>query len=346
MTITKEPKIEIMKKTMKLGFMMTLLSGLMFFASCDDNDEITPVDPNAEYDAILRLSEAATGDTTTATVNVDANTQSTIKARVTFLSTSASMRRLYITQNVGGQGDEPFEITANVDKKADGSIDIEAANSNGIVYELTLPVPSGVGSGTVVYELWTTTGRGDYRDQTQRLAVGPGTITLNYGGANEAAEVKSFSAKLLDAPLADGSSETFISLLDGQVYKINQGEEYVDFWDFGYYYGATGKASLASTDDYPSSVIDIETIANTSDALNTAYFALSSKTSADFDAIAVSGDLSFVTKPTSQRINQLAAGNIIEFVDHYGKKGLIRVTEINGTDGSDGYIEIDVKVQP
>lgn len=336
-----------MKKTMKLGFMMTLLSGLMFFASCDDNDEITPVDPNAEYDAILRLSEAGTGDTTSATVNVDANTQSTIKARVTFLSTSVSMRRLYITQNVGGQGDEPFEITAAVDKKADGSIDIEAANSNGIVYELTLPVPSGVGSGTVVYQLWTTTGRGDYRDQTQRFAVGTGTITLNYGGANEAAAVKSFSAKLLEAPLADGSSETFLSLLDGQVYRIDQGEEYVDFWDFGYYYGASNEASLASTDAYPSSIIDIETVANTTDALNNAYFRKSTtQTSADFDAVSVSGDLDFITKPTTESVTKLVAGDIIEFVDDYGNKGLIRVVEINPGTGSTGYIEIDIKVQP
>lgn len=335
-----------MKKTMKLGFMMTLLGSLMFFASCDDNDEITPVDPNAEYDAILRLSEASTGDTTAATVNVNANTESTIKARVTFTSSTIDMRRLYITQNIGGQGDEPFEITANVDKKADGSIDIEAANSNGIVYELTLPVPAGVGEGTVVYKLWTTTGRGDYRDPAQRFAVGTGVITLNYGGANAAAEVKTFSAKLLDAPLADGSSETFISLLDGQVYKVNQGEEYVDFWDFGYYYGGTGLASLASTSNYPSDIINVPVVAKTTEPLNNTYFVISSKTVADFDAVSVSGDLDFITKPVSERVNQLEVNDIIEFVDDYGKKGLIKVTEINPGTGSTGFIKIDIKVQP
>lgn len=342
-----------MKKTMKLGFMMTLLSGLMFFASCDDNDEITPVDPNAEYDAILRLTEGGDADdTTSTTVNVNANNQSTIKAKVTFISTDASMRRLYITRNVGGQGEEPYEIGADIDKKDDGSIDIEAANSNGIVYELDLEVPSGVGEGTVVYKLWTTTGRGDYRDYTKRLAVGPGTITLNYGGTNDAAEVKSYSAKILAAPLEDGSSETFISLLDGQVYKINQGQEYAAFWDFGYYYGAAGvsaghEASLASTSAYEASFgfVDVDAIAGTTE-LNNAYFALSTKTSADFDAVSVAGDLSSITKPTSQNITNLEVGDIIEFVDNYGKKGLIRVTEIKGTFNSTDYIEIDIKVQP
>ncbi|MBL6449983.1 hypothetical protein JMN32_26960 [Fulvivirga sp. 29W222] len=342
---------------MKLGFMMTLLGSLMFFASCDDNDEITPVDPNASYDAILRLSEAGTGDTTSATVTVDANTQSTIKARVTFLSTSVSMRRLYITQNIGGQGDEPFEITAAVDKKADGSIDIEAANSNGIVYELTLPVPSGVGTGTVVYKLWTTTGRGDYRDQTKRFAVGTGSITLNYGGTNEAAAVKSYSAKLLYAPLADGSSKTFISTYNGETYQISQGVEYASFWDFGYYYGNTNNASLASTYTYPklfnhdndpnTALVAVATLTNTpQEELNHAYFTGSSKTSADFDAVAVKGDLDFITKPATESVTGLQVGDIIEFVDGYGKKGLIRVVSINGTFGTGDYIELDIKVQP
>lgn len=331
-----------MKQFTKLGFMAALLGGLTFFSSCDDNDEITPVDPDAEYDVVLNLEEGGQDDN--GTVVVDANTQATISAKVTFTSTSLSMRRLYITQNVNGQGDEPFELQANIDKKADGSIDIEAANSNNVEYVLNLPVPSGV-DGTVVYKLWTTTGRGDYRDPSQRFAVGIGTITLNYGGTNAAAEVKSYSATILAAPLADGSSETFISLLDGQTYQIKQGEEYVDFWDFGYYYGNTNKASLASTDAYPSSIINVEAIANTTDPLNNTYFKLSTKTSAEFDAISVSGDLDFITQPTSETITGLVAGDIIEFVDDYGKKGMIKVVDVVGTNGSNDYIKLDIKVQ-
>lgn len=330
-----------MRLFMKYGFMIVVLG--LFFASCDDNEEIIPTDPDAEYDAVLELTEG--GGDENAEVTVDANTQGNIKALVSFTSTDETMRRLYITQNVGGQGAEPFELTANIDKKADGSIDVGTENNNAIEYELTLPVPSGV-DGTVVYTLWTTSGRGDYRDMEQRLAVGVGTITINYGGSNASAEVKAYTAKLLAAPLADGTSETFISLLDGQVYTIDQGEEFVDFWDFGYYYGASNNASLASTSDYPSAIINIPEIANTSDPLNNTFFAKSTKTSADFDAVTASGDLDFITEPESETVTGLEADQIIEFVDDYGKKGLIRVVQVVGTDGADDYIEIDIKVQP
>ncbi|GAA0894793.1 hypothetical protein GCM10009122_44740 [Fulvivirga kasyanovii] len=347
-----------MKKTMKLGFMMTLLSGLMFFASCDDNDEITPVDPNAEYDAILRLTEGGdAGDTTTSEVNVNANEQKSIKAKVTFISTDATMRRLYITQNIGGQGEEPYEITANVDKKADGSIDIESANSNQIIYELTLPVPSGVGEGTVVYKLWTTTGRGDYRDPSQRIAVGPGEIILKYGGSNPEATVNSYTAKMLAAPTDDGSSETFISTFNGELYQISEGSEYASFWDFGYYWLNSPGASLASTASYPAlfdhdddpntALVAVATLTNTAqDDLNKTYFVESNGT--DFDAVTTSSDLSSlnVSDSNGQKINNLEVGDIIAFVDSYGKKGLIRVKEIEPGFGSGDYIVIDVKVQP
>ncbi|MEP2771805.1 MAG: hypothetical protein ABJH05_06630 [Fulvivirga sp.] len=333
-----------MKKLFKQLFFLSAITSSLFLASCDDNEEIA-VDPDAQFDVVLDLEEGGGGDM--ASVTVDANTQSTILAKVTFVSTNESMRRLYITQNVAGQGAEPFEIGANIDKKADGSIDIEAANSNGIEYQLELPVPSGVGQGNVVYELWTTTGRGDYRDQSKRLAVGIGEIILEYGGSNPSAEVKSYSAKMFAAPLADGSSETFISLLDGQLFRVDQGVEYAAFWDFGYYYGNTGLASLASTRDYPSSVIDVNAVADApDDELNTAFFSLSTTTSTQFDAVTVSGDLNFVVKATSQRINNLSEGDIIEFVDHYGKKGLIKVVEIEPGNGTGDFMVIDIKVQP
>lgn len=333
--------------------MKQILRPLLFFAfagnliltSCDDNDEITPPDDDDTlYDVELTLTEG--GGDRVETVNVDANTQSEITALVTFTSSDASMKRLYITQNAAGQGEEPFEIGADVDKKGDGSIDIEAANSNGIEYVLELPVPSGVDQGTVEYNLWTTTGRGDYRDPSQRFAVGIGTITLSYGGTNEEAEVKTFSQKMFAAPLADGSSETFISLLDGELYRIDQGEEYAAFWDFGYYYGAVGLASFASTDDYPSTIINIETVANSEGPFNHVYFAMSSMNSTDFDNVAVAGDLDDIETPTDETITQLEVGDIIEFEDQYGKKGLIRVTEIEPGDGSDDYIKVDIKVQP
>ena len=104
------------------------------------------------------------------------------------------MKRMYFTQDIDGAGAEPYEIDATVDKKADGSIDIVASKSDSLEYIIQLPVPSGV-TGTVVYTIWTTTGKGDPRDATKKLSVGVGTITLKYGGTNTAS-VKAYSAKI------------------------------------------------------------------------------------------------------------------------------------------------------
>ncbi|MDH5474403.1 MAG: hypothetical protein OEX22_01800 [Cyclobacteriaceae bacterium] len=337
-----------MKNLMKYGFMAALM-GSVIFTSCDTNEIIIP-DPTSEFDGELVMTEG--GGDQSINISVDANTQSTVKLRVAMTST-ASMKRLYITQNVGGQGAEAFELIGT-DNKLDGSLNMAASEANAADYILTLDVPSGV-EGTIVYDLWTTSGRGDHRDVTKRLVVGVGSVTLNYGGANPAAAVKTYTAKILGAPRNDLASESFISLRDGTLYKISDGVEYAAFWDFGYFYGAD-KASLASTSAYEAAFgsdangvpfIDVDVIAGTTE-LNNAYFSLSTM---DFASVAVSGDLSAISQATNQKINNLAVGDIVEFVDNYGKKGLIEVVTIylgasgNGYD-SDAYIEINIKVQP
>jgi hypothetical protein len=335
---------------LKNKFATLLLAAAAFFAfSCDDNDEIK-VDPNAEFDAVLEVKEAGPANPN-ADVIVDANAAATIKAKVAFTSTTKSMTRLYITQNIKGAGETIYEPTENIDLKGDGAVDLTGKDDNAFEFQFVLPVPAGVGTGTVVYKFWTTDGNGDVRDLTKRLAVGPGTITLKYGAATNpstgTAAVKSFTAKILAAPLADGTSLTFVSLIDGNIYKIKDGAEYAKLWDFGYYYTNAEKASLASAVNYETAFpfVDVDGIAGTAD-LNKAYFALSTKTSAEFDAVTTSENLAFITASTTQKIAGLVAGNIVQFVDNYGKKGLIRVVEVKGTTGAGDYIKIDIKVQP
>lgn len=337
---------------LKNKFATLLLAAAAFLAfSCDDNDEIK-VDPNADFDAVLEVKEAGPANPDEDVV-VNANTASTIKAKVSFTSTTKSMTRLYITQNVKGAGEVIYKPTENIDLKGDGAVDLTGKDDKAFEFQFDLPVPavSAVGTGTVVYKFWTTDGNGDFRDQAKRLAVGPGTITLKYGTATNPAvgisPVKEYSAKILAAPLADGSSTTFISLLDGVVYKIKDGSEYARLWDFGYYNTTAAGASLASAFYYETAFpfVNVDGIAGTAD-LNKAYFSTSTKTSAEFTAITKSEDLNFVTASTNQSISGLVAGNVVTFVDHYGKKGLIRVVEVKGTTGSADYIKIDVKVQP
>jgi hypothetical protein len=334
-----------MKKLFSKLFLVGALSGLALFSSCSSDDEII-VDPNAEFDVVLEFSDVS-GDVTES-VNV-VSTQGTVKAHVIVTSTS-NMRRLYMTRNVGGAGDEPYtpaDLTSKV-TKPDGSIDVET-DPNALDYALNLNVPSSITAGTVVYKFWATSGKGDYRDASNSFVAGIGEIELVYGG-NNLSPVRSYTAKMFAAPLGDGSSNTFISLLNGQLYKINQGTEYAAFWDFGYYYGAAGLASLAAADYYPSSIIDVPAVSGTATAdLNSTYFAFSTKTVTDFTDVTVSDDLSFVnvaTTLTNERINQLDVDDIIEFVDNYGKKGLIRVVSITTGTGLSGQMTVDIKVQP
>jgi hypothetical protein len=332
-----------------------LLVGIisLFQIGCDDNDEIA-VDPNAAFDAVLDVKEAGPANPNV-DVAVNANTSSTILAKVTFTSTTKDMRRLYITQNIKGAGETAYKPTENIDLKADGAVDLAAALQKSFEFQFELPVPAGVGTGTVVYKFWTTTGNGDFRDLTQRLAVGAGTITLKYGTATNPAageaNVVSYPTVKLVAPLADGTSKTFVSLTNGLTYNVSSGIEYVSLWDFGYLFSITADAAtLRAPFNYPTIAIDIPTKASTTnDELNKTYFKKSTKTTAEFDAVTKAADLDFITIINADAnlvVTQLAVGSVVEFIDQYGNKGMLKVTALTAGNGSDGSITFAIKVQP
>jgi len=343
-----------MRKSRKYGIGLFLAAIALIGISCDDNDEIAVVNPNADYDAVLAVTES--NPNPNVDVTVDANTASTIDAKVSFTSTTKDMARLYITQNVKGAGEKQFKPTESVDLKGDGAIDLTGKNSKNFDFQFALPVPSGVGTGTVVYKFWTTTGNGDFRDPNQRLAVGPGTITLKYGSATNpdagTADVKSYTDVKLSAPTADGNSKTFVSMVDGKTYNVSQGIEYVSLWDIGYLYSTAtaDAATLRAPYNYPSIAIDIPTKASTTNAeLNKTYFKRSTLSTAEFNEVNSSSELSFVSVEKVDAnlvVTQLVANDIVEFIDQYGKKGLLKVLEVNGTNGSDGFIRVAIKVQP
>lgn len=339
-----------MKNIFRLNsiFILLLMSALTFSCSSEDNEDLG-FEEGEEFDAELIVSESGVGDKRIVTVT-GGSLGEVIKTRIKFTSTTKSMKRLYITENTEGVGENPYVFTSQeVDAKPDGSLDLVGDDKKEFEFKIDLPAPT-LTNGTIVYKLWATTGRGDFRDVTKRNVFEDnvvGTITVNYGtGTNAASGINSFTQTLLAAPLADGSSSTFISLFNNKVYKINQGEEYAALWDFGYYYGASGKASLASSYDYPAGIINIPSIANvTEDELNKTYFALSSFTPEDFDGVAEASGLNSIVSSGNQAVTNLSVGDVVEFVDAYGNKGLIKVTKISAGDGSSGSITLDIKVQ-
>jgi hypothetical protein len=234
----------------------------------------------------------------------------------------------------------------------DGSIDLSSGEGYDFTFTIPFPVLSGMTEGTVEYQLWATSGRGDYRDVENSLVAGPGKVIVDYGGTNpETSPVKEYTAVLLAAPLDDETSETFISVLDGQKYPLSDGQEYAVLWDFGYYWLDNHGASLASTSAYPAlfdhdgdggtPLVAISELTNTpQDELNNFYFA---KSDIDFDVVENANDLDNIVESSSEVIKALTVGDVVEFVDNYGKKGLIKVSEIET--GYVGSITLDIKVQ-
>lgn len=361
-----------MKKNVISGLKYSFLFLAMAFAtSCGTDDGTifdTPLPGDDDSDdvvvaTIVYNENDPSSNITTASANGEVG--STVPGRVIFTSDATTQRRLYITQNISGQGEMPFNDFAlasdDLDKllKADGSIDLDGATKKEIDFTFELPVPD-IDNGEIVYSFWTTTGKGDFRDTEKRLAFGAGTITVTVGtGTNPATEVRSFTGIKLFAPAADGSTESFFSLLNEEVYKINVGPEFRAFWDFGYYYGASGvssgqEASFASTSTFDASFgFDVEGLEPGSDeedaqneTLNETYFSTSTFVSTDFDVLSLSGELDIIVKSTNQKITNLQVGSVIEFVDNYGKKGLIKITEIEAGFDTTDFIVFDVKIQP
>lgn len=343
-----------MKKFRHYWTVMIIAAGF-FAVSCDDTDEVE-VDPNdttTVYDVTLQVS-GKPANVVNVDYNVTSETGSTILARVNFTDGSG-LKRLYITTDSLGLGEIPYAPFELTDDKPDGSVGLENSASSGFDFEFELPVPEIEGQGTYVYKFWATTGVGDFRDTNKRLGVGVGTITLVYGTkSNPDQALKVYEGVKLFAPTADGTSSTFASLLDGQVYKINEGSEKAALWDFGYFYRPETNllASLASTSTYENTfvnstggtIVDVDGIAGTTE-LNNAYFANSTLTAEEFDEIELSSELTFDAS-AEQKVTQLAAGDVVEFVDNYGKKGLIKVVEVKGTFNQSDYILLDIKVQP
>lgn len=338
-----------MKNKIKSAFMVALMGTGLLFTSCSDTENITP-DETTTYDGTLEMVE----DQTPSPVVIFASDVQgdAIKVLVKMTSETDNMRRVYITRNADGAGEEPFKWEGTgITNNGDDSVNLDAGKV--FTQEFVIPKSSTV-TGTEVYRIWATKSKGDFRNSENSFIVGVGTITINYGGANGDSPVKAFSAKILAAPLADGTSQSFISTVNGQLYAINGAAETSAYWDLGYYYGATDNASLVSPATYPA----IFTVDGTpkqslramagldaSASLNHFYITKSNKTSGDFDNIEIKDDLDFITKPTSETVTKIVDGDMLEFVDNYGKKGLIRVVDVKGTYNSGDYIQIDVKVQ-
>lgn len=353
-----------MKNLLKWGLLASL--SIFTLTGCSSEDAVEDVlgtDPDTPVDEIATINLTEGGAATDEFYALAlGEAGETVKARVIFKTNGGTQRRLYVTQTLPGGSSESevfvVEGLTNKELKADGSIDLDGEAKEGFDFTFDLNVPSNVNDGSIIYNFWSTNGKGDFRDTQNSFLIGVGTIEVKVGtGVNSADAVRSFTQTLLQVPTGDGTSETFISLFDGETYKLSEGEEVAALWDFGYYYGATNKASLASTSGYPAlfnhdddintpNIAISELTGINESEFNNFYITQSAFTSADFDGITLSQLDGIAEQFTQQVVTGLKVGDVLEFIDNYGAKGLIRIVEINGTFNQNDYITFDIKMQP
>lgn len=164
--------------------------------------------------------------------------------------------------------------------------------------------------------------------------------------------INSYSTTLLYAPTGDLTSKTFFSTNTGETYSRNDVENTADpvsiNIDFGYYYGLDNDASLAAPNSYPSNIYDLSSWGSR----NSTNFR---STTADFDAVGDNdGDVIVAAYENGtdigEVVTELSIGDVLAFTTDADKEGgskfgLIKVVDISGTDGSNDYISLDVKIE-
>ena len=152
---------------------------------------------------------------------------------------------------------------------------------------------------------------------------------------------------MLYAPLGDSSSQTFYSIGKNQTYSLSDVVSTTDpvsaSIDFGYYYGSTDNAALASPAEY--TIYDLSAWGSQ----NATTLAVTTITSAEYLEMVTVSDIETAiagvdVTDANGTVTNLSANDILMFKTVDNVQGLIHVSAITGTDGSDGMIELEMKL--
>ena len=166
-----------------------------------------------------------------------------------------------------------------------------------------------------------------------------------------------FSAQMLAAPLGDLSAASFFSSNTGTLYApatVNASNDPLsNDIDFGYYYGTNDNASIASPAGFLT-ITGLDKQVSSWGTKNSTTLLATTMTSAEFTETTTLAALetSFASGTDGSEFKtSISVGDVIAFqtnstkTNSPGKKGLILIKAINGTDGENDNIEIDVLVE-
>lgn len=168
--------------------------------------------------------------------------------------------------------------------------------------------------------------------------------------------VKVYSAKLLFAPTSDSTSLTFFKYSTGATVAVTDFQANSADIDFGYFYGNTAKAALASPSDYLTTAYDLAALypnatRNVTTFASTTVVYADVVTGAAIEAAYTNGTLSTDgNSNAATRIYNLKDGDVVAFKTAAGEYGLIKINAVVDADndglyyGDEDYMSIEVKV--
>ena len=307
---------QIMRKVTNYLWMFMMAATVLFVTSCGEDTEIDPsFDPTTiEFERggeDIVDTTAAPGETITFDINVDFDED---RGTLNLIVTDGDDNEVGTTRPLTTDPIQVLQTTYEVPEDASGTIVLTASLEDA--------------DGTVV------------ASEDFTINIVPPTPFTTY------------STVLLAAPTGDETSKSFFSTSDGKLYSFGEvvgtADPLSEDIDFGYFYGRDLNATLSSPDEWPDDA-GLYSGLERWGTKNDTDFRTTTLGEADFDAyengneIAAEFDVNSGTD-VGGRVSNLAAGDVIAFSTADDRFGLIEVVSITGTDGSDGRIEINVKV--
>lgn len=308
--------------------MMFAVIALGFLSSCGDDEE-TPVIEGAPSISIVGDPELTFQDEAGEIVTF------TVKAEAPL-----GFNTFRVTKTIDGDNDISYsdEITKN---------DPEYAGDNALSYDFSYTLLGSEIDKVVEFTFQVVDDEGNI-DELE--------VTIDTEAPAEET-VSNYETFLLVPPAGDGSTETFFSTQDGERYSVNEvnsTDATSPKIDFGYYYGVTDEASLASPASFPAAVYDIA--AEGWDQTNETLFRTTGLSVSDFEEItaydhtALSAAFELGTTTSAGIITQLEVDEIYAFSTDSEKVGgtkfgLVRVVSIKEGAGTDAGVELEVKVE-
>ena len=310
-----------MKRFLNYYLSMTLIASLFVVTSCGEEEDPIIDAPTVSFDGVVgNEATLEVGEPIDFNVNVTA---------------PAGFNSFSVTRTVNGVTTEIFSEEGN-------------STTPATAYEYTFGFVPGVehSGQEVIFDFIAM-------DNSTPAREGKATFTVNVEEAN----VVAYNTVLLDAPLEDQSSNVWFSTSTGQRYStqaVNATTENISGQiDFGYRYGPTAKATLASPADYPSE--GGQTM--TGWTLNNTMLKVANVTPSQF--LEMGENAAFIVDAyengtqgangRDERITGLTAGQVLAFKtdpDKAGgsKYGLIHIAQIVEGTGTEGEITLNVRV--